>query len=837
MTIQQMLLKTDASAGPSPTPTVTPTPTPSGLPPTPSVTPSPSSVVGAGSGTLWINRGNMGKATTQNTSNIHMHRLSGTLPAGSVLACTLIRDVTSFSFPNPSLASVTLERTGESVIANNGALTYTTGASHGVIVLTKPLPYDLVPGDTLIFTFAVSYSQYVASSIWAFDIPAGKAPFLNNYTGGTSSTAEPEALTLTSGTSEALTIRSLFIINDSGTGSSNLTFSPTATFTEYENVGIAEYVKNQGEWKIATGSVTSDPTLTIEESFTYDCIDIMASYTLVDVVPPTPTPTPGPPKSWVDLGALGKMNNGTSNTTAALVPSTTAQAGEIVILTIARDNPAAGATNDSTAVSDTSGNTWTKVGEYSQAAANAGATVAVWYSKLTTALTTASTITATFATARTAKAMFAHRFSAAGTVLSVLETKTLAVSGQPGSMTSSTFTGGGDYLYFRAIAGENKNTSTISPTAGWTATDFSLRDGGLFDFSGTSSMRASGEFIITSSSPVTSNPTYNTGDHASLLITFKNEIDPALSPTPTPTPTPTISSTPSATPANSATPTPTPTTTRTPTPTPSSSATPTPTPTSTPTPTPSQTPGLPPPAAPAVASYISSDNTNDHYGFIYDISYLGSMWQDDAGTIPAAVDSPVGRVNDLGPNGLHATQSVSSKRPILRQSGSLYYLEFDGVDDQLDAPGLGSYSELVGDRFWMGLGEATTSTIKGLFNLKNADNTAYIAYSSNGVGGMKGDGSSGSISWGSVDFTTPKLLEVCDASGSAYTKLDGTTLPYGSPSVSVKTTALTFGWSSGYGSSYGPIKLYCFYMTKANGSHTTQEITDINAWANALIGK
>ncbi len=68
-------------------------------------------------------------------------------------------------------------------------------------------------------------------------------------------------------------------------------------------------------------------------------------------------------------------------------------------------------------------------------------------------------------------------------------------------------------------------------------------------------------------------------------------------------------------------------------------------------------------------------------GAWYDPSDLSSMWQDSAGTVPAAVDSPVGKINDKSGNGNHATQATTARKPILRQAGAVYYLEFDGVDD------------------------------------------------------------------------------------------------------------------------------------------------------------
>jgi hypothetical protein len=70
-------------------------------------------------------------------------------------------------------------------------------------------------------------------------------------------------------------------------------------------------------------------------------------------------------------------------------------------------------------------------------------------------------------------------------------------------------------------------------------------------------------------------------------------------------------------------------------------------------------------------------------GLWYDYSDLSTVFQDAAGTIPGAVGSVVGLVRDKSGRGNHASQATTSKKPILRQSGSLFYLQFDGVDDAL----------------------------------------------------------------------------------------------------------------------------------------------------------
>ena len=70
-------------------------------------------------------------------------------------------------------------------------------------------------------------------------------------------------------------------------------------------------------------------------------------------------------------------------------------------------------------------------------------------------------------------------------------------------------------------------------------------------------------------------------------------------------------------------------------------------------------------------------------GAWYDPSDSSTVWQDAAGTTPATVGDPVGRIDDKSGNGNHATQTTSAARPVLQQSGGLYYLDFDGVDDSL----------------------------------------------------------------------------------------------------------------------------------------------------------
>ena len=77
-------------------------------------------------------------------------------------------------------------------------------------------------------------------------------------------------------------------------------------------------------------------------------------------------------------------------------------------------------------------------------------------------------------------------------------------------------------------------------------------------------------------------------------------------------------------------------------------------------------------------------------GVWYDPTDLTSVWADTSGTIPAALDGAVARMDDLSGNGHHAIEATTAARPILREDGAgRRYLEFDGVDDRIAAPTIG----------------------------------------------------------------------------------------------------------------------------------------------------
>lgn len=79
-------------------------------------------------------------------------------------------------------------------------------------------------------------------------------------------------------------------------------------------------------------------------------------------------------------------------------------------------------------------------------------------------------------------------------------------------------------------------------------------------------------------------------------------------------------------------------------------------------------------------------------GVWYDPSDLSTLFQDVAGTIPVVNDGdPVALMRDKSGNGNHATQTVSTSRPVYKTDGVLHWLYFDGVDDYLSV----SYSSYI----------------------------------------------------------------------------------------------------------------------------------------------
>src|SRR3989304_7222955 len=132
--------------------------------------------------------------------------------------------------------------------------------------------------------------------------------------------------------------------------------------------------------------------------------------------------------AWTSVGSIGGAQHTGSQNTVVMTTNATAVAGSVVVISVAIDNTSTtdGNTTEVSSITDSvGGNTWTKAREFcnSQGAAASGATVSVWYSKLTNTIPSGGTITAILANSVTAKAISAWEFSvAAGATISVAGT-------------------------------------------------------------------------------------------------------------------------------------------------------------------------------------------------------------------------------------------------------------------------------------------------------------------------------------------------------------------------------------------------------------------------------
>ena len=154
---------------------------------------------------------------------------------------------------------------------------------------------------------------------------------------------------------------------------------------------------------------------------------------------------------------------------------------------------------------------------------------------------------------------------------------------------------------------------------------------------------------------------------------------------------------------------------------------------------------------------------NGEQGAWYDPSDLSSMKQISDGTVNAAVDSPVGYIEDKSGNGNTAIQATANDRPTLREAGGLYYLEFSGAQGlqtaSVDFTGTdemtvaaacrktGTGSQVVAEL------SASISANAGSFRLF-ATNTIW-RYSSKGTSIVNGTGS---------DYTSPTTNVLVGAS-------------------------------------------------------------------------
>lgn len=139
--------------------------------------------------------------------------------------------------------------------------------------------------------------------------------------------------------------------------------------------------------------------------------------------------------AWAATAGRGGANTKTAGTQVSGSPTGNIPAGAICFVGVATNNAGASDGNTSEhAISDTDGNTWTKLREYTNAegAGAAGVTVSLHATKVTTQIDTTDTITLTCATSVATKTMCFWEASVAGGKTFQLNT------GQNGEASAST---------------------------------------------------------------------------------------------------------------------------------------------------------------------------------------------------------------------------------------------------------------------------------------------------------------------------------------------------------------------------------------------------------------
>jgi hypothetical protein len=298
--------------------------------------------------------------------------------------------------------------------------------------------------------------------------PTAEAPSPNTNS-GTSST--PSTVSLTPSENDAYVFAGLFHFDNAITGVSS-------GWTHDDTSGTGS---NMASIIVTAGGAQSN-TFTMETSAQW--------MTQIAALIPT-----GAGPAWTFIADRGTAQNKTSGNTLTLTPTATLAAGRVAVVRASSDNDSS-ATGDGESsrhtVSDSAGNSWTKIREHTfgGGGAGAGVTHSLWYSVLGTQLTTSSTVTLTLGSAVTAKAMALSEFS----VAEGLTVSLTAQNGNQGTGTNNVTVSLSslteqEYLFLGSVGTEGPNGDTftqdsdyqslasIGTTGGGGATNVSLRGG------------------------------------------------------------------------------------------------------------------------------------------------------------------------------------------------------------------------------------------------------------------------------------------------------------------------------------------------------------------------
>lgn len=225
--------------------------------------------------------------------------------------------------------------------------------------------------------------------------------------------------------------------------------------------------------------------------------------------------------AFASVGSLGTLDSATDTDTIVVTTSAQCDAGNLCICSFSPSNANSGSDadfNEVTGVTDSTGkNTWTELDEFTngQTGAGLGATQSSWYTIPGTSIPSSGTITAQLGASRPNRSAICWEFTVGTATINIAQTATpVADDGveTPSSMSTSSLPSK-EYLHWRGISQEG--SESITATAGWTL----IQATGVTDQS-----RAHAEFLISTTTGVTSDPTGGGAvnrDWASILVALE----------------------------------------------------------------------------------------------------------------------------------------------------------------------------------------------------------------------------------------------------------------------------------------------------------------------------
>lgn len=232
------------------------------------------------------------------------------------------------------------------------------------------------------------------------------------------------------------------------------------------------------------------------------------------------------------IASVGSLGTGTRNgagTSTTITTSAVAEVGNLIVVMVAMDNVQTTdqQSNDVTSVTDSVGNTYTKIGEYTngQGAAAAGATVAAFQSVVTIQLGNGGVITVNHSSVNDV-ALRAWEFTLDTDAIGVYGTLQVLANdaADPGSMTLGSLVSD-EYLFLRLTSTEGETTTGYTVTTNYTSID-PLASSTAGAAAG--NIVLSGEFRIVTATTSTSDPTFTAEDSASIMFALREVFSLAI---------------------------------------------------------------------------------------------------------------------------------------------------------------------------------------------------------------------------------------------------------------------------------------------------------------------